>query len=62
MTTHQRTICPDCRCKLLKLHDFEGVSSRDAPGFDSYDSSGFYFWGLWVYVFDFLKSIWARWR
>ena len=58
MTTHQRAICPDCRCKLLKLHDFEGVSSRDAPRFDDYDSSAVRLWGLCVNAFDFLKSIW----
>ncbi len=58
MTTHQRTICPDCRCKLLKLRDFEGVSSRDAPRFDDYDSSAVRLWGLWIFVFSLLKNLW----
>jgi hypothetical protein len=59
-----RPLCPHCRYPTLKLKDFEGASSLDAPGFDGvgareYGSTHDY--SLWflgiVIVRDVLKEI-----
>jgi len=60
MSRVPRKQCLDCRYPMLELRDFDGVSSRDAPGFEQRDAHEYRWLGLWGYAFDALGDIW-RW-
>ncbi len=64
MSPDHRPLCPQCRYPVLKLKDFDGASSLDAPGFDGVDASNYrsaHDYSLWflgmIFIRDVLKEI-----
>ena len=56
-----RRLCADCQYPLLRLDDFEGDSSFDAPVFGdrSSDASGDLRWAFLLLPWSLLKSLWS---
>jgi hypothetical protein len=59
MLNDNATFCPHCHYPMLKLSRFEGVSSRDAQGFNGKDSHDFSFWGWWAIAHDLFTRMWS---
>lgn len=65
MINENATLCPHCHYPMLKLANFEGVSSRDAQGFHGKDNHDYSFWGWWAIVDELLSGMWnglTTWR
>ena len=45
---------------MLELKDFDGTSSRDAPGFEQRDPHDYFWFGLWAIAHDIAIDAW-RW-
>jgi hypothetical protein len=56
-----RRICPDCRYQIVRLSDFDGTSSLDAPEFGSrgaYDE--WFHWGRIGMMWRMMASLWKQ--
>lgn len=56
-----RTLCVDCKYPLMRLDNFDGDSSLDAPVFgDRGIGAGPNLrWGLWLLPWHALKTLWS---
>jgi hypothetical protein len=53
------TQCPQCHYPMLNLSGFEGVSSRDAQGFNNRDLHDYSFWGWWAIAYGIFAGMWS---
>lgn len=57
MAIHHQKFCSDCRCTLVKLHDFDGTSSFHGQYVGSGDAEHYRHLGMGALVFDLVGGI-----